>query len=207
MMFQDRLDAARQLTQALDAYRDRHPLVLAIPRGAVPMAKLIAQELGGEFDVVLVRKLRSPYASEVAVGSVDESGWTYVAPHAASFGADQDYLAAEKHQQLLTIQSRRAQYTPIRPPIDPAGRTVIVVDDGLATGATMIAALHGLRHQQPARLICALPVAAPDALERVRPLADEVICLCAPGAFQAVGQFYRHFDQVEDEEVIALLRG
>ena len=207
MMFQDRLDAARQLARALEAYRERHPLVLAIPRGAVPMAKLIAQELGGDFDVVLVRKLRSPYAPEVAVGSVDESGWTYVAPHAAALGADQDYLAAEKHEQLLILQSRRAQYTPIRPPLDPAGRIVIVVDDGLATGATMIAALHGLRHRQPARLICALPVAAPDSLERVRPLADELICLSAPEDFQAVGQFYRHFDQVDDEQVIALLGG
>jgi len=204
-MFKDRLDAARQLAAVLAPYRGRNPLVLAIPRGAVPMARVIARALDGEFDVVLVRKLRAPHAPEVAIGAVDESGWTYVAPHAASLGADPAYIAAEKRQQLATLAARRARYTPVRAPIDPAGRTVIVVDDGLATGATMIAALHGLRHSQPARLVCALPVAAPDALERVRPLADEVVCLLAPADFQAVGQFYRSFDQVEDEEVITLL--
>ena len=205
MWFQDRLDAARQLAAALVAYRGRNPLVLAIPRGAVPMARAIARALDGEFDVVLVRKLRAPYSPEVAIGAVDESGWTYVAPYAASLGADPAYIAAEKRQQLATIASRRARYTPIRAPLDPAGRTAIVVDDGLATGATMIAALHSLRHCKPARLVCALPVAAPEALERVRPLADEVVCLIAPADFEAVGQFYRVFDQVEDEEVIALL--
>ncbi len=205
-MFRDRLEAASQLADSLKAYQGQKPLVLAIPRGAVPMAKLIAERLDGDFDVVLVRKLRAPWQPELAVGSVDESGWTYIAPFAASMGADDKHLAEEKRKQLETIRQRRAQYTPLRPHIDPAGRTVIVIDDGLATGATMIAALHGLRQQQPAKLVCAVPVAPPDTLVKVRELADEVVCLQAPEFFQAVGQFYRDFPQVEDEEVIALLK-
>jgi len=205
-MFRDRLEAAEQLATKLTVYKGQMPLVLAIPRGAVPMAKLIAERLDGDFDVVLVRKLRAPWQPELAVGSVDESGWTYIAPFAESMGADDKHLAEEKRKQLETIRQRRAQYTPLRPHIDPAGRTVIIIDDGLATGATMIAALHGLRQQNPARLVCAVPVAPPDTLAKVRELADEVVCLQAPEFFQAVGQFYRHFPQVEDEEVIALLK-
>lgn len=205
-MFKDRNDAALQLAAQLQSYSTQNPLILAIPRGAVPMGRTIAQQLHGEFDVVLVRKLRAPYQPEVAIGSVAESGWTYIAPYAASVGADQDYIAEEKHMQMATIHARRVQYTPIRPPIATAGRIVIVVDDGLATGATMIAALHSLRNQNPARLVCAIPVASPEALEKIRPMADEVVCLHAPDNFQAVGQFYRHFPQIDDEEVIALLR-
>jgi putative phosphoribosyl transferase len=205
-MFRDRQDAASQLAEALKTYQGKKPLILAIPRGAVPMAKLVAERLGGEFDVVLVRKLRAPWQPELAIGSIDESGWTYIAPFAASTGADEKHIEAEKKTQLDTIRKRRAQYTPIRAPIDPAGRIVIVIDDGLATGATMISALHGLRNRKPAKLICAVPVAPPDTLEKVRKMSDEVVCLQAPEFFQAVGQFYRHFDQVEDDEVIALLR-
>jgi putative phosphoribosyl transferase len=205
-MFNDRNDAAKRLAAELGKYRGQNPLVLAIPRGAVPMAKIIADELGGSFDVVLVRKLRAPYQPELAIGSIDESGWAYIADHAASTGASKEYIESEKQAQMETIRKRRNQYTPIRPPIDPAGRIVIVIDDGLATGATMISALHGLRARKPARLICAVPVAPPDTLKKVAAMADEVICLEAPEYFMAVGQFYRNFAQVEDDDVIEILR-
>jgi len=194
------------LAVALDVYKGRNPLILAIPRGAVPMGQRLAKALGGELDVVLVRKLRAPFNPEFAIGSIDESGWTYIADYAESAGGTPTYLEQEKRAQLATIHQRRAQYTPLRPPIDPAGRIVIVVDDGLATGATMISALHALRAKKPERLICAVPVAPPDTLEKIRGYADEVVCLQAPMFFQAVGQFYADFPQVDDSEVEAILK-
>jgi predicted phosphoribosyltransferase len=205
MPFESRIDAARRLAEALAKYQGRNPLILAIPRGAVEMGRVLADELKGELDVALVRKLGAPYSAEFAVGAIDETGWAYVADHAASAGADEAYLEREQRAQLEILRRRRAQYTPHRPPIDPKGRIAIVVDDGLATGATMIAALHAVRARQPERLVCAVPVAAPDSLELVRPYCDEVVCLEAPPEFFAVGQFYREFRQVEDDEVIELL--
>ncbi len=203
--FDSRSDAARRLAAALAGYAGRHALVLAIPRGAVEIGALIAERLAGELDVVLVRKLRAPSNPELAVGAVDETGWTYVAEHAAEAGATPAYLEREISEQSALLRRRRALYTPSRPPIDPAGRIVIVVDDGIATGASMIAALHAAREHAPARLVCAVPVAAAETLARLKHYADEVVCLETPIGFHAVGQYYRNFRQVEDEEVVRLL--
>jgi predicted phosphoribosyltransferase len=205
MFFKNRKEAARLLASALTEYRNKNPLVLAIPRGAVPMAKIIADELNGEFDVVLVRKLGAPGNPEFAIGSVDESGHVYIADYAENIGVGKEYIKNEAARQLEVIHRRRREYTPIRPPIAPSGRLVIVVDDGLATGSTMISALHALRSKNPAQLICAIPVAPADTVEKVSASADRVVCLSQPINFRAVAQFYGEFPQVTDEEVIAIL--
>jgi len=206
MHFNDRLDAARQLAAALERYRGDHPLVLAIPRGAVPMGRAIADCLGGDFDVVLVRKVGAPGNPEFALGAVDETGWTYVADYARDMGMDRTWVDTESRRQLEVLKRRRELYSPGRARIDPQGRVCIVVDDGLATGATMIAALHSVRARKPARLVCAVPVAARQSLEQVRALADDVVCLDVPHEFYAVGQFYRDFRAVEDDEVVRILQ-
>ncbi len=206
MQFEDRIDAARQLASELRRFAASHPLVLAIPRGAVPMGEVIAEELHGDLDVVLVRKLRSPFNPEFAVGSIDENGWAFVADYAAGAGADAAYLEREKREQLDVLRRRRTAYTPGRRPLDPAGRVAIVVDDGLATGATMIAALHSVAARHPRRLVCAVPVSSREALGKISPYADEIVCLEAPADFQAVGQFYRDFPQLGDHEVAHILK-
>ena len=207
MLFDDRADAGRQLAHALDSYRGKTPLILAIPRGALPIGRIVAETLAGDLDVVLVRKLGAPYNPEFAIGSVGESGHVMVADYAARAGADSRYISDEAARQLEVIRRRRAQVDQVHAPVSPAGRTVIVVDDGLATGATMAAALHEIRATKPAKLVCAVPVGSPDAVARVRPLCDSLVCLSVEPDFGGVGQFYRNFQQVDDAEALALLKG
>ncbi|MGE0825949.1 MAG: phosphoribosyltransferase [Candidatus Binatia bacterium] len=206
MRFRSREHAAQLLAEKLSAYRNQQPLVLAIPRGAVPMGKVIADALGGDLDVVLVHKLGAPGNPELAIGSVDESGHLYLGDYLEDLSVDERYIEREKQAQLRALHERRAQYTPVRPPLDPTGRIVIVVDNGIATGASMIAALRAVRAKQPAKLIATVAVAPAETIARIEREADEVVCLYVPEFFVAVGQFFADFSQVSDERAIAILR-
>lgn len=203
MRFKNREDAARRLAERLAGYKYLHPLVLGVPRGAVPMARIIADTLNGELDVVLVRKLRAPGQPELAIGAVDEAGTVLKGRYFNS--ADEQYVRDEIRSQLDVIRARREMYTRARQPVDPAGRTVVIVDDGVATGSSMLAAIRSVRAHKPKKLIVAIGVAPPDTLERIREEVDEVICLMTPESFYAVGQFFEDFSEVTDANVVTAL--
>jgi predicted phosphoribosyltransferase/predicted alpha/beta-hydrolase family hydrolase len=205
MRFRDRNEAARALAARLEFCRGQNPLVLAIPRGGVLMGRVIADNLGGELDVVLVHKLRAPRQPEFAIGSIDERGHVFMTTHGLQMTLPAGYLEHEKHEQLALLMERRRTYTRARHPVDPTGRVVIVVDDGIATGATMIAALDSIRQRGPKRLVAAAAVAPPGNVERVRGHADEVVCLITSDDFIAVGQFFDDFRAVEDRDVVEAL--
>ncbi len=205
MRFKNREHAAHLLVDRLSPYyKNKNPLVLGIPRGAVPMAKIIADALGGELDVVLVRKLGHPLQPELAIGAIDENGNVFLSDYA--FEIEPEYLDLEKNRQLEVLQKRRAQYTPQRRPIDAHDRIVIVVDDGIATGSTMTAALRAVHAQKPKKLIGAVAVASADAARAMLLECDAMVCLNVSGEFFAVGQFFTDFSQVSDEDVAALLQ-
>ena len=206
MRFRDRLTAGALLAKRLSNLRAAHPLVLGIPRGAVPMACAIAEALDADLDVVLIRKVGAPGNAEFAAGAVSESGEVVVNPAAAGLGIDHDYIAREAAVQLETLRARRAGLSAVHTPVDPAGRVVVVVDDGSATGSTMLAALQVLRRSKPKWLVAAMAVAPPETVHRIAEVADDVVCLHAPADFRAVGQFFDEFTTVTDEQVVESLR-
>ncbi|MGD9617090.1 MAG: phosphoribosyltransferase [Alphaproteobacteria bacterium] len=207
-LFDDRRDAGRQLAQALARYRQDDPVVLALPRGGVPVGFEVAKALGAPLDVLIVRKIGAPGHPELGIGAVIDGGNPHlvlnddvirqVRPPAA-------YIEEEKHRQLAEIERRRRRYAGDRTAAPVAGRTAIVVDDGIATGGTVRAALRGIAGGNPARLVLAVPAAPADSLAELRLDCDEIVCLATPEPFYAVGAHYRDFTQTEDEEVIRLL--
>lgn len=207
MMFPDREDAARQLAQRIKPLKLKDPLVLGIPRGGVLTGAVLARELGAELDIVLSRKLRAPWQHEFALGAISEDGQVYLNPEAQDVpGVTKAYLESEKQLQMNEIQRRAALFRQVRPAARVAGRTVIVTDDGIATGATIMAALSILRAQKPHELIVAAPVGPLERIEEIGRHCDRVIYLEAPASFWAVGQFYDDFHQIDDAEAIEILR-
>jgi len=201
MIFRDRHQAADLLAKQLERYRKDHPLVLGIPRGSVPMAELLADRLDGDLDVVLVHKIGAPDNPEFAIGSVSEFGTIYRSHGLEFYELSTDSLRKLAESEILKLRKRREQYSPIRAPISPSGRTVIIVDDGLATGSTMVAAVRAVRSQSPKRIVVAAPVASSNAVELLREEADDLVVLDMPPDFFSISQFYDEFPQVSDEEV------
>jgi putative phosphoribosyl transferase len=205
--YADRRQAARQLSQSLRGYEAHHPLILGIPRGGVVVADTIARALKTDLDIVLTRKLGAPGNPELAIGAVAENGRVQLQYEIAEkVGADEDYIEREIQRQLTEIEARRQHYRQVLPKASLEGRTVILVDDGVATGATMQASLWAARDEAPKEVVIAVPVGAQDAIERLERDADDVICPYVPPYFYAIGQFFADFGQVEDQEVIEILR-
>ncbi len=207
-MFKDRTDAGRQLAAAVAALGAIDPIVLALPRGGAPVALEIARALHAPLDLLFVRKLGAPGDPELAIGAIIDGP----APHVwlneeliARLGAPRAYIEALTAQARDEIARRRALYLPGRAPLSLEGRTLILVDDGLATGASQRAAIAAVKGQRPRRVIVAVPVAAADSADEIGALVDDFICLERPRVFRAVGEHYEDFHQLTDEEVIALL--
>lgn len=206
MMFRDRIDAGRQLAAAVKGKDYERPVVLGIPRGGVPVAAEVARATGGELAVVVARKLGAPGNPELAIGATTATGAAYVnAGVATAVGADPQYIEAEKQRQVQEAERREQRFNSHRrPPVQD--RTVVIVDDGIATGATAIAAVRSLKNEGASRVVLAIPVGPAEMVELLRQEADEVICLDTPEDFWAVGQFYVDFEPVSDDEVLETLR-
>jgi putative phosphoribosyl transferase len=207
-MFRDRTEAGKALADALEGMSLIDPVVLALPRGGLPVAVPVANRLKAPMDLLLVRKIGAPHQEELAVGAVVDCP-----AHEAVFnrnvlsmlGLREEDFADAVQARLAEIEQRRKTYIGDAPPVPVAGRTAIVVDDGIATGATMKAALLGLRRRAPREIVLAVPVAPADSLADLEPLVNRVVCLEVPDPFYAVGAHYSHFAQVDDAQVVAMI--
>ncbi|MEJ8646735.1 phosphoribosyltransferase family protein [Streptomyces sp. MS1.AVA.3] len=206
MLFTDRADAGQRLAEALQHLRGEEPIVLGLPRGGVPVAFHVARALQAPLDVIVVRKLGVPYQRELGFGAIGEGGVRVISDDIVRRGRlDQADLASVEHAEAAELTRQAERFRAGRPRLDLAGRTAIVVDDGIATGATAAAACEVVRAHGAARVVLAVPVAPPDAAERLRASTDEFVCLSTPFAFSAVGEWYRDFSQTPDDEVVSLL--
>ncbi|SDR90113.1 Predicted phosphoribosyltransferase [Halopseudomonas xinjiangensis] len=206
--YRNRREAGQSLAAALRPVVQGKPIVLALPRGGVPVAYEVARSFDSPLDLVMVRKIGAPGHEEFAIGAVVDGltpQWVVDQRMAAQFDVPRSWFEEEKQRQLEEIERRRAVYCGDRPPLDIAGREVIVVDDGVVTGNTAKAALTALTQSGPDRLIFAVPVGAQDSLDELRPMVDELVCPLAPDQFRAVGQHYQDFGQTTDAEVVDLL--
>jgi putative phosphoribosyl transferase len=210
MPFKNRSEAGRLLAAALAEHRQRAPIVLALPRGGVPVAAEVATALKAPLDLVLVRKIGVPGQPELAMGAVTDGVAPVIVRNTDVIryaGVTEEEFNAVRDKELAEIERRRKHYLEGRAPAVVSGRTVIVIDDGIATGATIRTALRALRARGPKELVLAVPVAAKETLEELREEADKIVCLEAPTWFQAVGAFYSDFRQVTDAEVVEILAG
>ena len=208
MLFADRIDAGNRLAAALAEYRARRPAILTLPRGGVPIGAVVAKALAAPLDLVLVRKVGVPGQPELAMGAVVDGAAPIVVRNEdviAAIGIGEAEFEAVCQREMHEIERRRVRYLGGRAPVEVAGRTAIVVDDGIATGATATAALRAIRVRQPQGLVVAAPVAPADTVAQLIAEADDVVCLETPEFFGALSMHYVDFRQVSDEEVIALL--
>jgi putative phosphoribosyl transferase len=205
-MYSNRDSAGRTLAALLKEHELHNPLVLGIPRGGVIVAAAVAKALDAELDVILARKLRASGNPELAIGAVSEEGAMILNERVIEAHKIQDaYVEAERALQMELIAVRQARYRAVRPAADMTGRTVIVVDDGIATGSTMIAALQAVRRRGPREIIATAPVACPDAFRQIAAIADHFHCPLTPQDFAAVGDYYRDFRTINDDDVVDFL--
>lgn len=206
ILFEDRGDAGRQLAERLAPYAEERPMVFALPRGGVPVGKEVSRFLGAPLEVIVSRKLGAPGQPEFGIGAVAPGGVRVLNERAVrALGIEEGYLEMISTRELAEAERRLKLFRGDRPYPDLEGRTAILVDDGLATGVTARAALLALRRMNPRRLVLAVPVCAVQTAELLRPETDDLICLLAPANLEAVGLWYRNFEQTSDEEVVRLL--